>query len=99
MKKRLFVSASAVALSAGVVAAPVADSVDFTDGLKFCVNSIDAAMARVKADGKSGAEIVARWDKSRFERNIGGSSAPGDSFSYCMESALSSQYSWESGPA
>lgn len=86
MKNRIAASAVAVsvAVTGGVVSAPVSGATAWTDGFNSCVATAKAVTAYY---GDS-PDFAKQWELGKAQGGVAGSSAPGDAFSFCMEAAL-----------
>ena len=86
MKNRVVASgvAVSVALAGGVVAAPAASATAWTDGFNTCLAGAKLLTETYKDDPNFAKE----WEQGKALAGNAGSSAPGDAFSFCMESAL-----------
>ena len=97
MKNRLVASgvAVSVALAGGVVAAPAASSLTFSEGFNACMAGAKFLTETYKDD----PNFVKEWEQGKALAGNAGSSAPGDSFSFCMETMLASNNPDAVGPA
>ncbi|MDY6049754.1 MAG: hypothetical protein SPI77_04225 [Corynebacterium sp.] len=97
MKNRLVASgvAVSVALAGGVVAAPAASSLNFSEGFNACM----AQAKYLTEDLKDNPDFAKVWEQGKALGGNAGSSAPGDAFSLCMEASLSSNIPDAVGPA
>ena len=100
---RAFASTTALSLAlvGGTAVAPAAGATEWTDSFQSCMNvADDLVKGGEKVDGFLDTKLADKgWKAYKLATDNNGSSAPGDSFSLCMEQALASKDPEKQGPA